>query len=105
MDNDQTASSGASCSGSSQFSKVDISGFSSKRVNSLLSSKPYFLHNRQASIFYPMETGSIIFNHIYYKQSEWSGSVLECLTRDREAAGSSLTGVTVLWSFSKTHLS
>ena len=34
-----------------------------------------------------------------------SGSVVECLTRDREAAGSSLTGVTALWSLSKTHLS
>ena len=35
---------------------------------------------------------------------ERSGSVVECLTRDREAAGSSLTSVTVLWSLSKTHL-
>ena len=26
-------------------------------------------------------------------------AVVECLTRDREAAGSSLTGVTALWSF------
>ena len=34
-----------------------------------------------------------------------SGSVVECLTRDRRAAGSSLTGVTALWSLSKTHLS
>ena len=34
----------------------------------------------------------------------WS-LVVECLTRDRRAAGSSLTGVTVLWSLSKTHLS
>ena len=34
-----------------------------------------------------------------------SGSVVECLTRDRGAAGSSLTGVTALWSLSKTHLS
>ena len=32
-------------------------------------------------------------------------SVVECLTRDREAVGSSLTGVTALWSLSKTHLS
>ena len=31
--------------------------------------------------------------------------VVECLTRDRRAAGSSLTGVTALWSLSKTHLS
>ena len=36
---------------------------------------------------------------------ERSGSVVECLTRDRRAAGSSLTGVTMLWSLSKTHLS
>ena len=36
---------------------------------------------------------------------ERSGSVVECLTRDRGAAGSSLTGVTVLWSLSKTHFS
>ena len=28
-----------------------------------------------------------------------------CLTREREAASSSLTGVTALWSLSKTHLS
>ena len=36
---------------------------------------------------------------------ERSGSVVECSTRDREAVGSSLTGVTALWSLSKTHLS
>ena len=36
---------------------------------------------------------------------ERSGSVVECLTRDRRAAGSSLTGVTALWSLNKTHLS
>ena len=32
-------------------------------------------------------------------------TVVECLTRDRGAAGSSLTSVTALWSLSKTHLS
>ena len=36
---------------------------------------------------------------------ERSGSVVECLTQDRKAVGSSLTGVTALWSLSKTHLS
>ena len=35
---------------------------------------------------------------------ERSGSV-ECLTRDREAAGANLTGVTALCSLNKTHLS
>ena len=39
------------------------------------------------------------------KSSERSGSVVGCLTPDRVAAGSSLTGVTALWSLSKTHLS
>ena len=34
---------------------------------------------------------------------ERSGSVVECLTRDRGAAGWSLTSITVLWSLSKTH--
>ena len=36
---------------------------------------------------------------------EPSGSVVEYLTRDRGAAGTSLTGVTLLWSLSKTYLS
>ena len=36
---------------------------------------------------------------------ERSASVVECLTLDRGAVGSSLTGVTALWSLSKTHLS
>ena len=35
---------------------------------------------------------------------ERSGSVVECLTWDQVAADSSLTGVTALWSLSKTHL-
>ena len=40
----------------------------------------------------------------YYSASKGS-SVVECLTRDQRVAGSSLTGVTALWSLSKTHLS
>ena len=31
-----------------------------------------------------------------------SGSVVECLTRDRMAAGSSLTGITALWFLSSS---
>ena len=44
---------------------------------------------------------------ISFLQQVWerSGSVVECLTGDRGAAGSNLTSVTVLWSLSKTHLS
>ena len=40
-----------------------------------------------------------------HKVRERSDSVVECLTGDRGAAGSSLTVVTALWSLSKTHLS
>ena len=36
---------------------------------------------------------------------ECSGSVVERLTRDQESVGLSLTGVTALWSLSKTYLS
>ena len=38
-------------------------------------------------------------------RGERSGSVVESLTRDGRATSSSLTGVTVLRSLSKTHLS
>ena len=34
---------------------------------------------------------------------EHSGSVVECLKRDRGAAGSSLNSVTAIWSLSKTY--
>ena len=47
---------------------------------------------------------SLVIIHLV-RERERSGSVVECLTRDRRAAGSSLTGVTALWSLSKTHLS
>ena len=45
------------------------------------------------------------FQYARNVSGERSGSVVECLTRDRRAAGSRLTGVTALWSLSKTHLS
>ena len=38
-------------------------------------------------------------------EGERNGSVVKCLTQDREAGVSSLTGVTAVWSLSKTHLS
>ena len=50
-------------------------------------------------------TRARMLDSIYHIVWERSGSVVECLTRDRGAAGSSLTGVTALWSLSKTHLS
>ena len=42
---------------------------------------------------------------LLYVNRERSGSVVECLTQDGRAVGSSLTVVTALWSLSKTHLS
>ena len=41
----------------------------------------------------------------FQTRSERPGSVVEYLTRDRGAAGLSLTGVTALRSLGKTHLS
>ena len=51
--------------------------------------------------------GKLMSNNFdYYLLQKSSGSsVVECLTRDRRAAGSCLTGVTALLSLSKTHLS
>ena len=45
------------------------------------------------------------FNSTSILIRESSGSVVECLTQDRGAIGSSLTGVTALCSLSKAHLS
>ena len=64
-------------------------------------------------IFYTAFTCYNIFTIIYpfswklaqFYYRERSGSVVECLTRDRGVAGLSLTGITALWSLSKTHLS
>ena len=51
-------------------------------------------------------SGLVWAGMVWYGQDrERSGSVVECLTRDRRAAGSSLIGVIALWSFSKTNLS
>ena len=52
-----------------------------------------------------IETVLLSTHNICFGCRERSGSVVECLTRDPRAAGSSLTGVTALWSLSKTHLS
>ena len=52
-------------------------------------------------------TSFILYSESDFDQTlrERSGSVEECLTQDRGAAGLSLTGVTALWSLSRTHLS
>ena len=42
------------------------------------------------------EKKTLAILNLYVALRESSGSVVECLTRDRGAAGSSLTGVTVL---------
>ena len=44
----------------------------------------------------------LVLGQVYKEAWERSGSVVECLTQDRGTAGSSLTGVTALWSLSKT---
>ena len=81
---------------------------------------PFIVKTFVLSIFeWPFKTGftefhsNIKYNKIQHKHHrlyvldnrERSGSVVECLTGDRGTTGSSLTGVTALWSLSKTHLS
>ena len=87
-------------------------------INVLLSSiinqtnKNVALIPKQARDSHPTGTGArmdhmmhLTYLSFLYLSRERSGSVVECLTRDGRAAGSSLTGVTALWSLSKTHLS
>ena len=49
--------------------------------------------------------GLVLIGPHHEKTWERSGSVVVCLTQDRGVSGLSLTGVTALWSLSKTHLS
>ena len=97
--------------------KTDIQGFYLSLLLSWLKVVESPLH----VILRPMYAGYLsvlrtndfrcVFRYYYHvfantvSNGERSGSVVECLTRDRRAAGSSLTGVTALWSLSKTHLS
>ena len=63
------------------------------------------LYNVSKCLF-PTISTPILSNYKYLKSlRERSGSVVECLTRDRGAAGLSLVSVTALWSLSKTRLS
>ena len=61
--------------------------------------------------FLQAHVGALAVTYLNYsststgKYLHQSGSVVECLTRDQGAAGSSLTNVTALCSLSKTHLS
>ena len=70
----------------------------------------YFLCNwkKKLNIGVTITQKYVSFMHLFQGQRpprEPSGSVVECLTRDRRAAGSSPAGVTALWSLSKTLLS
>ena len=69
----------------------------------------YHLCGLDCFVFKKLTPEFIFLNFMYAVSSKSdgsaAGSVVECLTRDQEAAGSSLTGVTALWSLSKTHLS
>ena len=64
-------------------------------------------HQNFTTVVYHLYTIRETVLPIYSTKIDWehSGSVLECMTRDRRVAGSSFTGVTALWSMSKTHLS
>ena len=68
--------------------------------------KKYMCAYPLPKIFRPVTRNTLIFLFgLTILTWERSGSVIECLTQDRGAAGLSLTGVTALWSLSKTHSS
>ena len=84
-----------------------LSGFGSqvtgRDTTSRLPSKDRTKYERQVVFLIlastqDFSTNCICSNYAFNKQRRWerSGSVVECLTRDRGAAGSSLTGVTAL---------
>ena len=52
-----------------------------------------------------MNNMDVISAFLNLNRWERTGSVVECFTGDPGAVGSSLTGVTALWSLSKTHYS
>ena len=73
-------------------------------VNMLDSSRKIPLPTTQTPLpNYKEATIDIILFAIHIHPDQ--GAVVECLTGDRGAVGLSLTGITVLWSLSKTHLS
>ena len=75
------------------------------RVTSLHAGKFFMLFCRLL-VFFKINLFQMFFQEYHQTVNrERSGSVVECLTRDRGVAGSSLTGVTALWFLSKTHLS
>ena len=74
-----------------------------KGLENLLKS---FERSLNYTVFFSVVFKTIDRNWNQYKNvRECGGSVVECLTGDQEAMGSSLTSVTALWSLSKTHLS
>ena len=58
----------------------------------------YFKHNNEALKYLTV----LVIVKVTALARERSGSVIECLPRDREAAGLSITSVTALWFLSKT---
>ena len=73
--------------------------------------KSYYIQQQSLNYMYMMKHQILwisccchSLNCIYSKSCKWerSGSVVECLTRDRRAAGSSLTGVTALCPWART---
>ena len=74
---------------------------SRRHFSKLVSNEAWYLHVNHLQ----GNNGVLLDSKPHWTLRERSGSVVDCLTWDRRAAGSSLIGVTVLWSLSKTYLS
>ena len=64
----------------------------------------WFPFRRQGGQASPWAPAMQIFVFQILYEWERSGSEVECLSRDREAVGTSLTGVTALWSLWARHI-
>ena len=83
---------------------VDLKGFT-KLLDGLDVHKASGLDGLSARVLKECSDEISPILELIFNVRENSGSIVECLTRDRRTAGSSLTGVTTLWFLSKTHLS
>ena len=63
----------------------------------------FYKHLRCHGLVCSMLLWHLLIKLTYFFLRERSGCVVECLTRNRETLGLSLTGVTVLWSL-KRHI-
>ena len=83
---------------------IDFDPESRPTAKAVLKHPFFWSKEKQLMFFQVIRRGGVYITHRVFVPI-YGSAVVECLTQDRGAAGSSLTGITALWSLSKTHLS